>query len=338
MTRTIFALTTTFTAVSVATLVALASPAAAQAPTAEGEGAAELGYRPNEGAGLLSDDQAAAEDTEDAAPPQDATDPHEIDSRDYYFLGAFYRHSFIPTFILNLFTDESTRARNPGAGLEFTMRKAGFDIIASLYYQRFATDGPFLAHNDPPGQVEFIESDLYTVMGGVTFLWSTPINDMFSFEYGMGLGVGIVGGDMRRTEAYPASGPGTAGHFAPCVSAGQAQPDAPFDSSRAASGLGSVGAYCEPTSGATQTHDYTDHTGVVHNDVPTNVDGERGAHYHTKARRWTDGGSVPNVWFRLALPHLALRFKPIHQLMIRVDGGFDVFSGFFVGGAMAYGF
>lgn len=332
MTRTCLAFVLSALASTVLILTASSTPAFAQG------GGAELGYRPNEGAGLLSDDQAAAEDTEEPAVVRDSTDPHEEDSQDYYFFGAFYRHSFIPSFIINLFTDEATPARNPGAGLEFTLRKAGFDIITSLYYQSFHVDGPFLAHNDPPGQVEFIESDLFTVMGGVTFLWSTPINDMFSIEYGMGLGLGVVGGSMRRTEAYPASGPGTVRGFAPCVAAGTPQPDAPFDSSRAAAGLGSAGAYCEPTSGATHSNDYTDHAGNVHNDVPTNVDGEHGAHYHTTARRWTDGGSVPNVYFRLALPHLALRFKPVHQFMMRIDGGFDVFSGFFVGGAMAYGF
>jgi hypothetical protein len=46
---------------------------------------------------------------------------------------------------------------------------------------------------------------------------------------------------------------------------------------------------------------------------------------------------VPNLWFRAALPHLALRFKPIRQMVIRVDGGFDVFSGFFVGGSVGVG-
>jgi len=38
----------------------------------------------------------------------------------------------------------------------------------------------------------------------------------------------------------------------------------------------------------------------------------------------------------LALPHLALRFKPIKQLMMRVEGGFGL--GFFMGASAAYGF
>jgi hypothetical protein len=47
---------------------------------------------------------------------------------------------------------------------------------------------------------------------------------------------------------------------------------------------------------------------------------------------------VPNVWFRFA-PQLALRFKPIKQLMIRVIGGFDFGSvAPFVGGSLNFGF
>jgi hypothetical protein len=324
MTRTAFA-STFIGFATLLTLIGYTPSVRAQ----EGEGAGELGYRPNEGANLLSDDQAAAEDEGESPVAQDSTDPHEVASQDYFFLGAFYRHSFIPTFMIDLFTQEATRARNPGFGFEFTMRKAGFSIITSLYYQRFAVDGPFLANGDPPAQVEFIESDLWTVMGGADFLWSTPINDMFSFEYGIGVGLGVVGGDMVRTEAYPDDGRGSVGGFSPCVGPGVVQPGSP------ASAGG--GGYCDAPAAPSHTTEYTDRDGGQHT-VPTNIDGERGAQYHVKARRWTNGGSVPNVWFRLSLPHIAVRFKPIRQFQMRVDGGFDLFSGFFVGGSLAYGF
>ena len=46
---------------------------------------------------------------------------------------------------------------------------------------------------------------------------------------------------------------------------------------------------------------------------------------------------VPPVVPWLALPHLALRIKPIKQLMFRVDLGFSVL-GFFTGVAVNYGF
>ena len=39
----------------------------------------------------------------------------------------------------------------------------------------------------------------------------------------------------------------------------------------------------------------------------------------------------------VTLPHLAVRFKPIHQLQIRIDGGYGLYN-FFFGGSVAYGF
>ncbi len=63
---------------------------------------------------------------------------------------------------------------------------------------------------------------------------------------------------------------------------------------------------------------------------------EPGGNYGVE-ESWANGGSRPLVWARLA-PHLAVRFKPIHQLAIRLDGGFDIFSGFFAGGSVAFGF
>lgn len=63
---------------------------------------------------------------------------------------------------------------------------------------------------------------------------------------------------------------------------------------------------------------------------------EAGGNYGVEAS-WLDGGSRPLVYARLA-PHLAIRIKPIHQLVFRIDAGFDLFSGFFLGAAAAFGF
>ena len=45
---------------------------------------------------------------------------------------------------------------------------------------------------------------------------------------------------------------------------------------------------------------------------------------------------MPNVWFRIA-PQLGFRIKPIKQLVINVNGGFDIVSGFFLGGSLNVG-
>lgn len=234
------------------------------------------------------------------------SDPWEDPQESYLFLGAFYRHNFIPGFMLGLFLADYTTTNNSAFGLELTYRKDGLDIATSLSYQSFDVHGPYRAEGDPETDVEFIDSDLSVIFAGTTFLWSTPFNDVVSLQYGLGLGLGVVTGSLVRNEAYP-DADNNSGHavsgFSRC--SGPSVPDS---------------VYCEA--------DVAD---------PSNPDA-RGGHYDFEAAKWFDSGSVPNLYFRLALPHLALRIKPVRQFMMRVEGGFDFFSGFFVGGSMAYGF
>ncbi len=277
--------------------------------TANDAGGTQAEAAPEETSGLLGDEQVLAEEELGTEIVRSSTDPYEDPTRNYYFLGFFYDHHFTPQFILNLFTDESTPANNPALGLQFTYRKDGFDIITSLWYQSYFVEGPFRGSGDTEFETEIIDSNLKAMFAGVTFLWSTEFNDIFSIQYGIGLGIGAVFGNMYRDEAYPADrtpGSESFGGFSRCN--GPRDPDG--------SVTGNDG-WCDPVAVG---------------------DGMNGGHFGVKARKWTNGGSVPNVWFRAALPHLALRIKPIKQLMFRIEGGFDLFSGFFVGGSLNVGF
>lgn len=272
--------------------------------------------------GILSDEQVLTEQAYGVETVRRGTDPYEDPNKRYYFLGGFYHHHFIPAGMIEIFVQHSPSVSNPQAGLELTIRRDSFEIIASAWYADFTTEGPFLANGDPPDDVEIMDSSLRTVMVGATFMWSTMFNDYIGLEYGLGLGVGYVFGDLVRTEAYPSDN----GGFAPCTTPivgggpGGAQPGDAIDVSRSG-GLG-ITDYCQGASG---------------DPAPiSNQDGERGAHYGVVARQWFDGGSVPNLWFRLA-PQISLRIKPIHQLVIRADVGFDIFSGIYVGGGLAIG-
>jgi hypothetical protein len=216
--------------------------------------------------------------------------------------------------------DEAPSANNPSTGLEFTYRKDGFEIITSIYWQRFGANGPFRASGDPEVDTEIIDSSLSAVMASATFLWSTAFTDWFSLQYGLGVGLGALLGDVNRTEAYP-QGNG----YGACNSAGD--PDGTF-----CGGVNTAEPYFAPSCPAGDPN-CTARPGKP----ASNRDGADGEHYDVNARKWTDGGSVPNLWFRFTLPHLALRFKPIRQMVIRIDGGWDIFSGFFLGGALAFG-
>jgi hypothetical protein len=219
-----------------------------------------------------------------------------------WYLGLFYRHTFTPNFILGLFLDEHTKANNPGTGFEATYSRDNLDISITAFWQRYNAYGPFRGSGDPLIDTEMIDSNLSMGAVGVNFLWTTAFNDKIALQYGLDLAIGMIFGSMTRTEAYQttdSSIDGQKGGWAPCQEVGNPDP-----------------TFCNG---------------------PSVRDGEQGGHYGIKARRWTDGGSVPNVWFRAALPHLALRFTPTEALRIRIDGGFDLFSGFFLGAAVAVG-
>ena len=247
--------------------------------------------------GLLSDDQVLAEEEMGQETVRSGTDPYEDPTKNYYSIGAFYHHTWTPLGILKLFTEDAVSANNIAVGGEFTYRKDGFDIIVSGWYQQFHVNGPFRADGDDPTETEIINSNLATVFLGATFLWGTAFNDIISLQYGLSVGLGAVFGDLRRTEAYRDG----SDRWQPCMRAGS--PATPEN-------------FC---------------------DGPEVQDGEEGGHYNIVARNWTNGGSVPIVWIRIA-PQISLRIKPIKQFIMRVDVGYDIFSGFYVGGALAYGF
>ena len=276
--------------------------------------------------GLMSDEQTITEEQLGVETVRRGTDPYEDPNKRYIFLGGFYRHHWIPASIVELFVQSSPSANNPQFGAELTLRKDGFEIVISGYYAQFDVEGPFLANGDPITDMEIIDSNLSAAFAGVTFMWSRMFNDYIGIQFGLGLGAGYVFGDLVRTEAYPSA----AGGWRPCVTPtagglpGSEQPGDSVDFSR--SNGRSIQDYCQPA---------TDDTGGTNPPV-TNEDGEEGAHYGVTARRWTGGGSVPNVYFRLA-PQISIRFKPIHQLVFRIDGGFDIFSGAYVGGAVGIG-
>ncbi|MEM9861070.1 MAG: hypothetical protein AAF938_05615 [Myxococcota bacterium] len=264
-----------------------------EAPVEEAPADATPDFSPEaaaDAAPLLSDEQVAAENAYQEPEARSSTDPFEDPNQTYLFLGAFYRHQWTPGFMLGLFTDEYTAANNHAAGLELTYRKDGFDIVTSVYYQGYRVNGPFRGSGDAETETEIIDSSLFGIMASVDLLWGTDFNEYVGIQYGLGLGLGVLIGDLRRTEATP-DGDG----WQECTEVVDGD------------------AFCDNVSG-----DISGHTGIN--------------------PKWFDGGSVPNLYFRFAVPVLAVRVKPIHQLMMRFSGGFDIFSGFFTSFSASYGF
>ncbi|MEM9193919.1 MAG: hypothetical protein AAGF12_32385 [Myxococcota bacterium] len=242
----------------------------------------------------LTDQQALTAEQMGVEDTQSGTDPREDPNEGYMFLGLGLYAWIVPSFILELFTDEAPGAVNPFIGAEFTYRKDGFDIIGSVYWAGGFVEGPFRGSGDPLEDTEIIDSNLQAILLTARFMWSTDFNEYVSLQYGVGVGLGFVFGDLVRTEAYPDAN----NEFQPCEG-----PRTPNE------------RYCDATSVG---------------------DGENGGHFGVKARNWGNGGNVPIVVPWLYLPTIAVRIKPIKQMMIRVEGGVGL--GFFVGGNISYGF
>lgn len=293
------------------TALALAAPAVTRAQDANGNASApsaDSSMTPPAGSDStgdpsLSDEQALAnEGGRGATPQRDSTDPFEDPHEGYYFVGLMYRQTVVPQFMQNLFVDGGTTVSNPGFGGQFEYRKNHFSILGNLWWQDFAFNGPYREAGDPATNTEILDSSWSILFASAAFLWSTPFNDVVAIEYGLDVGLGVVLGNGIRTEGFSTDGNQT---FTACNGAGDMR-----DTSR---------GYCTaPVSGGA-----------------TDLDGQDGEHYGVVARKWSDGGSVPNVIPWLGLPHIALRIKPIHQVQIRLDGGF--FGGFWFGASLSYG-
>lgn len=268
---------------------------------ATGGGSAELN--------LLSDEQALQEERSPEEEYRSTTDPIEDPDTNYYFVGLLFRGIFVPSFITELFLESSPAVRNPGVGAEFTYRKDGFDISAAVWWAQYDFEGPFRASGDPPQDTEFLTSDMQTITVNASFLWSTSFNKYVALEYGLDVGISTILGSFDRSEARP-----------------------PQDGDRSDQIVDGWVACAEPGDG---NPEYCDTPVEENGMIPaTNSDGVNGAHYGVRARKWTDGGGVPNVLPWLG-PHLAVRVKPIKQLALRVEGGFAL--GFFLGFSAAYG-
>lgn len=308
------------------------NPAApASAPTAATDdelGDSELGRT-----GLLSDEQALYEERYGVGARPDRRSPHERPGVSYWSFGGSYRHSFMPRRIIELFVAEAPRGvQIPQFSLEVDRRRDGVDLILGLHYADYSFEGPFRSRNNSPDTTEILTSSMRTISADVSVLWSANFGDVVALQYGLDFGLGAFFGDVFRTEAYPSTGgPHTQSGWAACVgptsagTPGTAQAGDPFAVGAYAPPLNDVSAFCGAPNDTNPAGGYTD------------GDVKGGQQYHVRARSMLDGGHVPFFSWRLA-PRLSLRIKPIRQIIMRLDAGFDFGSGVFLGAGLQYGF
>jgi hypothetical protein len=225
-----------------------------------------------------------------------SSDPTEVEGQTYYFIGARYRHTFLPKWMLNLFVDGGPSVVSiPSFGVEGGFRKDGFDIIGAITYADYSMkEFPFKGKSEADTAYEIVKSNLKLINLSADFLWGTDFSPKFSFQYGATAGLAIVFGELKRNQARPPTG------TAPSDPDGYVKCGAP----------GEAGGYCDNS-----------------ND-----------HYGEYAEpSWFNGGKKPNI-YPIFGPMIAFRYKPARQFVARVDGGFNLFSGFFFGVGLNYGF
>jgi hypothetical protein len=203
--------------------------------------------------------------------------------------------------MLKLFLDEAPTVGNVGFGAIATHRdKRGFSIVMGLGYASYSFDGPFRISGDPEQDTEYLTSSLGLIHLRGEMLWSTEIvPDKLSFEYGIGLDLGIVVGKMKRNEAFR-SQPGAdfqacSGPFAPPTISPAGVP------------------YCEPP-----------------RNLPSDAYNASGAHYNIVEKRVPPVAPIP------MLPVLALRYTPLRELALKFEAAFGLMQ-FSVGLSAAYG-
>lgn len=256
-----------------------------------------------------TEDKAEADDEKDEAtpakpppPPADPSDAKEEPGKTYYYIGARWRQTLLPKFMLGLFVAGGPKqVWIPSFGLEGTMRKDGFDTTLYLTYADWGMDPfAFKGKDEANTAWEIVESRLKLVNLGVDLLWGNDFNKNFSFQYGITTGIALVFGDLKRVQGKPRDG--------------AANPDNPDDIVPCAS-AGNVAAPTEPRSycGNDNNH-YGDY----------------------KEPSWFNGGKKPNLYASFG-PQLGFRWKPVKQFMARVNFGWDLFQGPFFGLNGSYG-
>lgn len=269
-----------------------------------------------EGTPLLSDEQALEEEKAPDETFRESTNPYEDPDKSYFFAGASWRFVRLPSWTLEWFLEAAPSVGTAGSFFgEFGYRKDGFQITGTVGYMKWNFKGPFQLAGDPDVDTEWLDADFNFMMGTAAFTWSTAFTDWFALEYGIEVGLAALFGELTRSEAYR----DVNGKWGKCPGYAGG-PDLPQSEVNANPGK-QYAQFCDPP--------IVDEGQAV---PRTNDDDELGAHYGVKAER------VPPVVPILG-PRLSLRFKPLAQLVLRVDVPLPIFPFGFVGGLAAqYGF
>jgi hypothetical protein len=247
-------------------------------------------------------------------PPEktwDLSDTREDPSKRYYFFGLRYRGDVIPQFLINAFVDGGSTIYSNAVGVELDSRKDGLSQVFALTLQNYNTGDLLFLQKDKPttaNNYSVVNSSLNAIYASVDFLWSVPLDTShhLDFEYGVGVGLGVVFGDLHNDWVF--------------------------------GGAGATGPYYDPVTNQhfTQCPAYTptttpdpNCTAALHSNATTNKVGN----YSEQAGI---AGPKPILFPMVNFPQIGLRYKPIKTFEARLGMGFSL-TGFWFGISGDYG-
>lgn len=256
-----------------------------------------------------ADEKKADEKKTEESAAGDVGDVTELAHKTYYFVGARYRGTVVPKFMMNLFVDEGATFYSNTIGIELDMRKDAESKIFALNYVEYGMgDTLFLEKNkdrNNAGNWSYVNSSLKGIYATIDLLWSTPIANHFDFEYGFGAGIGFIFGDLINNWVY-------------------ADPN------------GSLKSADGSMSFSKCTGDGVPNQLGCHKGDHPNADVAKAAPGGYVEKTWFSGGSVPNIFLHLAFPELGVRYKINRDVETRLGLGFSL-TGFWFGLSADYG-
>jgi len=109
----------------------------------------------------------------------------------------------VPSWLLNQFTKHNVPLSSWGTGIQAFRRKGNFDIAIAFNYQNMSpADGNWLGSSaDATKDVSFLHFQNFAMYGiDASFIWHAFFTDWFGMHYGAGIGIGILGGNIQRTQ------------------------------------------------------------------------------------------------------------------------------------------
>lgn len=125
-------------------------------------------------------------------------------------VGVRLRSVFIPEGLIEFFVEDAPGGiSNFGFGVEGVRRKGDLEMSFGIEYESLnGTDGLWIDKGDeiPQDEVDLVQfEDFRWITFDATFVWHTRLHEMFALRYGAGIGLGVLMGEVLRTD-YVCSG------------------------------------------------------------------------------------------------------------------------------------